>query len=246
MIKKIMEKKHYKKAVVVPMYNEKENIVSLYRALLNVGDDFVVILAICPSVDGTQELADSLNQQYDRLIVLHLLEKGLGKAYYEGFKKSLELGVDHIITMDGDFSHNPQDIPRLFEKGKEADLVIGSRYVGGGKTVKWDWKRRAMSRIACTLNRLILNIKVKDSTGGFRCYSQALIKYLLTRPLVIKGFGFPVEAVARAERGNWKIFEIPIIFLNRRRGFSKLKIRDIRSYLIEIFRLRKELKKGVG
>ena len=237
-------KKNYKKAVIVPMYNEKENIIPLCQSLLNIGEDFVVILAIYPSVDGTQKIADSLNRQYDRLIILRLSGKDLGRAYCEGFKKSLELGADQIITMDADFSHDPQDIPRFFEKGKEIDLVIGSRYIKEGRTVKWNWRRKAMSRIACMLNKLILSVKVKDSTSGFKCYSRALVKYLLSQPLATKGFAFQVEAVARAEQGNWKICEIPITFFNRSRGFSKFNIGDIKNHLVGIFRLRKELGKG--
>ena len=240
-----MEKEHYKKAVIVPMYNEKENIIPLCRALLSVDMDFVVILVICPSSDGTQEIANCLTRENKRLVMVISQKGGLSEAYWRGFKKALDLGVGQIITMDGDFSHNPQDLPRLFKKGKECDLVVGSRYVTGGRVVGWPWKRKAISRGACILNKLILDIKVKDSTSGFRCYSRALIEYLISRPFLTQGFTFQAEAVARAERGNCKIFEIPITFLNRKKGRSKLKIGDIRRYLFGIFRLRKELGKGM-
>ena len=168
-------------------------------------------------------------------------KRDLDKVYYEGFKKALELGADRIVTMDGDFSHDSQDVPRLFGEGKENDLVIGSRYVTGGKTVRWGWKRKVISRGACMLNRLILGIKLKDSTSGFRCYSRALVEHLVSRPFVTQGFAFQVEAVARAERGDWKTCEIPITFRKREKGHSKLNIGNIKRYLVGIFRLRQKL-----
>lgn len=180
-------------------------------------------------------------RENERLIVVHPQKRDLDVTLYEGFKKALELGAEWIVTMDGDFSHNPQDIPRLFRKGKENDLVVGSRYITGGKIVRWSWKRKIMSRGACILNRLILGIKLKDSTSGFRCYSRALAEHLISRPFVTQGFAFQVEAVARAERGDWKTCEIPITFRKREKGHSKVNSEDIKRYLVGIFRLRQKL-----
>lgn len=236
-----MENKSYKKSVVIPMYNERENIIPLCQAILNISNDFIVILAVSSSPDGTQELADSLAQGNGRLIVVHPQKRDLDKTYPEGFKKALELETDWIVTMDGDFSHDPQDIPRMFEKAKENDLVIGSRYVVGGKILKWSWERRLISRGACLLNNLILGIKVKDSTTGFKCYSRALVEHLISNPYVTQGFTFQIETVLRAERGRWKTCEIPIIFRERGNGHSKFNSEEIKRYLVGIFRLRRKV-----
>ena len=236
-----MKKSDYKKAVIVPMYNERENISLFCQALLSVGDDFVVILSIYPSSDGTQKIAETLVQESKRLIIVVPQKMDLGEAYRKGFKKALDLGADQIITMDGDFSHDPQDLPRLFKEGKNYDLVVGSRYVLGGKITTWFWGRRIMSRTACALNSLILGLKVKDSTGGFRCYSRALAVHLLSRSFITRGFAFQVEAFARTERGDYRVCEIPIVFHKREKGTSKLSIGNIKRYFIDIFRLRRKL-----
>jgi dolichol-phosphate mannosyltransferase len=234
-----MKEKSYKKAVIVAVYNERENIIPLCRALLNTDKDFVIILSVSHSPDGTQELANSLVRENERVIMVRPQKRDLDVTLLEGLKKALELNVDWMVTMDGDFSHEPQDIPRLFEKGKENDLVIGSRYLKGGKIIQWDWKRKTISWGARALNRLILDIKLKDSTSGFRCYSRALVKHLISYPFVTQGFTFQTETAVRIERGGWKICEIPITFREREKGCSKLDSKEIKRYLVGIFRLRK-------
>ena len=208
--------------VVVPTYNEHENLPPLAAAVLLHGYRLIVVDDNSP--DGTGRLGDELAAASDRLDVIHRPSKeGLGPAYGEGFRRALEEGAGVVVQMDCDFSHDPNDIPRLVaavEKG--ADLGLGSRYVGDGATPDWPWHRRFLSRGGNIYARTLLGIPVKDATGGFRAWSAPALGRLPFDGAEATGYGFQVEMAMRAVDGGLHVVEVPIVFRDRTRGHSKM------------------------
>lgn len=208
--------------VVVPTYNERENIPHLAAAVLLHGYRLLVVDDGSP--DGTGQLAEQISASIPGMEVLHRPTKaGLGRAYGAGFTKALEAGAQVVVQMDADFSHNPTDLPRLIEAvGAGADLAIGSRYVPGGATPDWPWRRRWLSRGANRYARAMLGLEVADATAGFRAYRRDALSRLPYADAQASGYGFQVEMTWQATRQGLAITEIPIIFRDRELGHSKM------------------------
>jgi dolichol-phosphate mannosyltransferase len=212
--------------VCLPTYNERENLERMVRAL---GEHDVSVLVIDDnSPDGTGELADRLARELPRVDVLHReLKEGLGPAYLAGFKRALAEGADLILEMDCDFSHDPADVPRLIAATEEADLALGSRYVPGGAVRNWGLIRRAISAGGSLYARLLLGVGVRDLTGGFKCYRRAVLETIDLDAITSKGYAFQIETTYRALRDGLRVVEIPITFIDREEGGSKMSKRIV-------------------
>jgi dolichol-phosphate mannosyltransferase len=207
--------------VVIPTYDEKDNVTPMAEAVLAQGDDIHILFVDDNSPDGTGEVIDSLAEKDERVHCLHRTKKeGLGRAYVAGFMKALELGADDVIQMDCDFSHNPKDIARLL--AVDADLVIGSRYVKGGSTPGWPFKRRLISRAGGIFIRAVTGMPVADPTGGFKRWRRAALEKLDLDSVESSGYSFQLEMNHRAWKRGLKIAETPISFTDRERGYSKI------------------------
>jgi dolichol-phosphate mannosyltransferase len=208
--------------VCLPTYNERENLERMVRALGEVGVRVLVIDDNSP--DGTGALADGLAQELDYVAVLHRERKeGLGPAYLAGFERALADGAELILEMDCDFSHDPTDVPRLIAAAEEgADLVIGSRYVPGGSIPNWGLLRRFVSRGGCVYAQVMLQTRVRDLTGGFKCYRRGVLESIDLRAIHSKGYAFQIETTYRALRKGFRVVEIPITFVDREEGGSKM------------------------
>jgi dolichol-phosphate mannosyltransferase len=215
-------------AVIIPTYNESDNIEALAKEILALGDITEIIIVDDNSPDGTGEIADELTKVYQGIKVIHRSGKlGLGTAYIAGFKEALALGADPIVTMDADFSHHPRYIPDLLAKNRDAQLVIGSRYVDGGGTVSWGLRRQILSKGANTFARLVLGLKAHDCTGAFRCYRRKVLESIELDEIFSDGYSFLIEVLYKCQRRGWEIGEVPIIFEDRRHGASKISRREI-------------------
>jgi dolichol-phosphate mannosyltransferase len=208
--------------VCLPTYNERENLERMVRALGDVGVRVLVIDDNSP--DGTGEIADRLARELDHVEVLHRARKeGLGPAYLAGFARALADGAELILEMDCDFSHDPKDVPRLVAAvDAGADLVIGSRYVPGGSIPNWGFLRRFISRAGCVYSQVILQTRVRDLTGGFKCYRRRVLESIDLEAIESKGYAFQIETVYRALRKGFRVVEIPITFVDREVGGSKM------------------------
>ncbi len=225
--------------VIVPTYNEAENIQQLVTQILEQPIPADVLIVDDNSPDGTGKLADALAAQYERVQVLHRPGKmGLGTAYLAGFRRALEEGYAYAITMDADFSHHPYYLPKLFAIMGGCDLAIGSRYVKGGGTTGCTLPRVLLSRGANTFARLMLGLKAHDCTAGFRCYKTEVLRQIDLDSIFSSGYSFLVEMVTRCQRRGFTVGEIPIIFHNRQLGRSKISRVEILKSVYTIFRLR--------
>ena len=215
-----------KVVIVIPTYNEKENVRSLVAALLETAagiPDWEVELLFVDdnSPDGTGEIIDAIAANEPRVKCLHRAGKeGLGRAYLAGFAKALELGAERVIQMDCDFSHGPRHIPQLL--AADADLVIGSRYVKGGATPGWPLKRRLISRLGGLYIRFMTGMPIKDPTGGYKCWKASALRGLGLETIESAGYSFQLEMNHRAWRKGCSIQEVPIVFPDRQRGESKI------------------------
>lgn len=208
--------------VVVPTYNERENLPHLAAAVLLHGYSLLIVDDGSP--DGTGEIADEIAADVTRMGVIHRTHKqGLGPAYAAGFERALADGAEIIVEMDADFSHNPEDLPRLVEAVEGgADVAIGSRYVPGGGTPDWPWHRRFLSKGGNLYARTMLGIPIQDATAGFRAFRASSLAALPYREAEASGYGFQVEMAWRAHRAGLRIQEVPIFFRDRLRGTSKM------------------------
>ena len=214
--------------VVVPTYNERPNLATLIAALL--ADDYLRVLVVDDgSPDGTGEEADRLAAgSGGRMSVLHRTgPRGLGRSYIDGFRAALAGGATHVLQMDADLSHDPADIPRLRTAAETADLVLGSRYVPGGELRNWPVHRRLLSAFANAYVRLITRMPVRDCTSGFRCWRRELLMRIPLERIVSEGYAFQVELTWEACRAGGRVAEIPILFVERRQGASKMSGRVI-------------------
>jgi len=208
--------------VCLPTYNERENVESMVRAL---GDKGVRVLVIDDnSPDGTGEIADRLAEELDYVDVLHRDRKeGLGPAYIAGFRRALADGAELVLEMDCDFSHAPDDVPRLIAAATDgADLAIGSRYVTGGSIGNWGAVRRFVSAGGSLYARLLLGAPVHDLTGGFKCYRRRVLETIDLSAIHSKGYAFQIETTYRTLRAGFRVVEIPIHFVDREEGGSKM------------------------
>ena len=215
-----------KKIVIIPTYNEKENIEAITRKVFSLPLDFQVLVIDDGSPDGTAGIVKHLQEEFPGR--LHLIERsgkqGLGTAYLTGFKWSLENGYDYIFEMDADFSHNPHDLLRLYSACTEggADLAVGSRYCHGVSVVDWPMSRIIMSYYASAYVRGVLQMHIFDTTAGFVCYTRKVLETIDLDAIQMKGYGFQIEMKYTAFKLGFKIREVPIIFTNRQSGTSKM------------------------
>jgi dolichol-phosphate mannosyltransferase len=207
--------------VCLPTYNERENLAAMLRALNGKGARVLVIDDNSP--DGTGQLADALAAELDYVSVLHRPAKeGLGPAYLAGFRSALAGGAELVLEMDCDFSHDPNDVPRLIAAADDADVVLGSRYVAGGGVRNWGLLRRFISAGGSWYARVVLGSNVRDLTGGFKCYRRAVLEAIDLDGIHSKGYAFQIETTYRALRAGFRVTEIPITFVDREAGGSKM------------------------
>ena len=215
-----------KKIVIIPTYNEKENIEKIIRAVFTLDGDYHILIIEDGSPDGTAAIVKRLQEEYSqKLFMIERTGKlGLGTAYITGFKWSVENGYDYIFEMDADFSHNPNDLPRLYEACAKngADLAIGSRYCNGISVINWPIGRVIMSYYASVYVRTVLGMKVYDTTAGFKCYRRRVLETIDLDKVKMKGYGFQIEMKYSTYKLGFKIQEVPIIFVDRTEGTSKM------------------------
>jgi dolichol-phosphate mannosyltransferase len=211
-----------KAVVCLPTYNERENLERMLRALADKGVSVLVIDDNSP--DGTGELADRLAAELDQVQVLHRDRKeGLGPAYLAGFRHALaDPTVELVLEMDADFSHDPEDVPRLIRAAGEADVVLGSRYVTGGSIANWGPLRRFVSAGGSFYARQVLGVSVHDLTGGFKCIRREVLETLDLDAITSRGYAFQIETTYRALRAGFRVLEVPITFADREHGGSKM------------------------
>lgn len=227
--------------VIIPTYNEKGNIQRIVEAVLALDVDFHILVVDDNSPDGTADIVRELQKTHSE--ELHLLERkkkeGLGTAYIAGFKWSLARDYTYIFEMDADFSHNPADLPRLLQACKKgADVSIGSRYVKGGEVSNWDYKRILISYFASLYVRSILWIGVKDATAGFVCYHRKVLETIDLDKIEFVGYAFQIEMKYNAIRNGFKLVEVPITFIDRQVGQSKMSMKIFTEAFVGVVKMR--------
>ncbi len=215
-----------KTLVVVPTYNEADNIANFSAAILTLSVPLDILIVDDASPDGTGQIADRLVAESDRMHVLHRTGlRGLGRAYVDGFRWAIERGYDRIFQMDADFSHSPHYLPEMLAKSEACDVVVGSRYVsGGGHDEKWETGRVLLSAWANVYARLILGLKVHDATAGFKCWTRHALERIQLDRVKSNGYVFQVEMAFLSQRLGLRVIEFPIYFEDRRIGQSKMSI----------------------
>ena len=212
--------------VIIPTYNERENIENIIRAVFGLEKTFHILIIEDGSPDGTAAIVKTLQQEFpDRLFMIERKGKlGLGTAYIAGFKWALEHSYEYIFEMDADFSHNPNDLPRLYEACavQGGDVAIGSRYVSGVNVVNWPMGRVLMSYFASKYVRIVTGLPIHDTTAGFKCYRRQVLETIDLDHIRFKGYAFQIEMKFTAYKCGFKIIEVPVIFINRELGTSKM------------------------
>lgn len=227
--------------IVIPTYNESDNIEALVAEILALGGDLQIVVVDDNSPDGTGEVVEHLARTNNAVHVIRRPAKlGLGTAHIAGFRRGFALGADRIITMDADFSHHPRYVPQMIELCKTYDVVVGSRYVDGGGTRYVGLPRQLLSRTANACARLVLGLHVRDCTSGFRCYRREVLESIHLDDIFSDGYSFLVEMVCRCWQGGHRIGEVPIIFEDRRQGQSKISRQEIFKAIYTLARLRWE------
>ena len=232
---------HMKPIVVIPTYNERENVAAMAAAVLEkLPPEGRLLFLDDNSPDGTGAIIDGLSAQNPRIAVLHRAKKeGLGRAYVAGFARALALGATHVIEMDCDFSHDPKDIPRMLAAVADADVVVGSRYVKGGCCVGWPFRRWFVSFFGGRFIRFVLGVPVQDPTGGFKCFTRAALERLGDFSAIRSfGYSFQMEMNWRMAQMGLRLKEIPITFTERRAGTSKITGSIAAETLRMVFKLR--------
>jgi len=226
--------------IVVPTYNEAENLGVLVRGVRAALSDARVLVVDDNSPDGTGALADELAAVDPLVQVLHRPHKaGLGLAYVNGFAHALRAGAGHVVEMDADLSHDPADLPRLLAAAEAgADLVLGSRYVAGGGVEDWDLLRRVLSRGGCRYARTVLGVGVRDLTGGFKCFRAEVLRAIDLPTVASTGYGFQIELTYRAIKKEFRVMEVPIVFEDRRVGQSKMSRAIVLEALAMVWKIR--------
>lgn len=232
--------------LVIPTYNEAENVVPVVRAVATemakvAPGEFRILVVDDNSPDGTGRIADELALELPTLEVLHRSDKGgLGRAYIAGFQHALGGGAELVVEMDADFSHDPRYLPGLIAAADDADLVLGSRYVPGGAVRNWSLMRKLISRGGSTYARLVLGIKVRDLTGGFKCIRRAVLEAIDLDTLRADGYVFQIEVTYRAISSGFRVREVPILFADRTTGSSKMSGMIALEAMLLVPRLRRE------
>ena len=225
--------------VVLPTYDERENLARIVPAILAAAPELDVLVVDDSSPDGTGALADELAARDRRVRVLHRPRKqGLGRAYLAGFDVALREGYRRILEMDADFSHDPAALPALLAASRDADLVLGSRYVPGGGTANWGLGRRLLSRGGSFYARTILGVPIRDLTGGFKCFRREVLERIDLPSVRTAGYAFQIELTYRALRRGFRVVEVPILFTDRRVGQSKMTRAIVLEALWKVWSLR--------
>lgn len=225
--------------IIVPTYNESENVPTLVEQILRHAPEANVMLVDDNSPDGTADLATELFGADARFSVLRRAgARGYGRSVLDGFRHALARGYERVVQMDADFSHDPASIPDLLAASRKADVVIGSRYCAGGGIGNWPLRRRLLSRFANSYVANITGMNVSDATSGFRCFNRRALEYLLEGQTVAEGYAFLVEAIYRVHEAGLRIAEVPILFVDRREGQSKISRKVILESMLMPWRLR--------
>ncbi len=228
--------------VIIPTYNEKENIEKMVRKVMSLTGNFHLLIVDDGSPDGTGQIVKRLQIEFPSK--LHLEERsgklGLGTAYLHGFSWGLDRGYTYLCEMDADFSHNPDDLTRLLSacKTQNADLAIGSRYIKGGKVANWDRKRLILSFLASFYVRMILFLKIKDTTAGFKCYHRSVLEKINFDAITFKGYAFQICMKYAAVKHGFKIVEVPITFIDREFGHSKMSTGIFKEAIFGVWKIR--------
>jgi dolichol-phosphate mannosyltransferase len=232
-------------AVVLPTYNERENIEAMIAALRSLPVYVHIIVVDDSSPDGTGELADQLSRDLAQVEVIHRSGKlGLGTAYAEGFARALAAGYDLVCTMDADFSHDPSYLPALIDGARRNDLTIGSRYIRGGGVINWGRGRKLLSWGANTVAHMALGLKARDCTAGFRCYRRRVLETVDPASIRANGYSYLIEMLYNVQRAGFTVGETPIIFADRRLGQSKISQSEIYRAMRTVARLSLRRLKG--
>ena len=224
--------------VVVPTYNERENLPPLAKRILALPVKAELLVVDDNSPDGTGKIADELAAEFPAVHVLHRTEKsGLGRAYIAGFKWALERGYEFVFELDGDFSHNPDDIPMFLEAAKEADLVLGSRYLNGIRIINWPLSRLILSKSAAKYVQTVTGMPFSDPTGGYKCFRRRALEAINLEEVRSNGYSFQIEMTHKLWRQGMKVVEVPIVFTDRFQGHSKMSGHIVREALFMVVRL---------
>lgn len=225
--------------MVIPTYNERDNLERLATQILSLDPSLHLLIVDDNSPDGTGQMADRLAEETGRLSVLHRAGKlGLGSAYREGFAKALEMGADAVVQMDADFSHDPSILPLFFEKLDQADFVIGSRYVNGISVVNWPLRRLMLSYFASVYTRVITGLQISDCTSGFKCFRAETLRGIDLAKVRSDGYSFQIEMNFRCVERGFKVAEVPIIFIDRHAGTSKMSKKIVREAVLMVWKLK--------
>lgn len=225
--------------IIIPTYNEKDNIEAITKAVLELPYNFNVLIVDDNSPDGTGAIADTLSSNNNLIYVIHNSEKkGIGQAYIRGFKWGLERGYDLLFEMDADFSHRPHYLRDFMEAIEDNDLVLGSRYISGVNVVNWPLGRLLLSYFANVYTRIATGLPVHDATGGFKCFRRKVLEAIDLSKIHSSGYTFQIEMTMRAHAQGFKIKEIPIIFYDRTRGTSKMSFHIAREAVYMVWKLR--------
>jgi len=228
-----------KTLIIIPTYNERDNIEQIVAQVLEKHSSINVLIVDDGSPDGTGKIADAMSKENSRISVLHRKNKsGLGTAYIAGFKYAIQNRYDYVFEMDADFSHDPKYIPHFLDAIKEADLVLGSRYISGVNVINRPMSRLLLSYYANVYSRIITGLPVKDATGGFKCFRREVLEAIDLDKVKSNGYSFQIEMSFRAHKKGFRIKEIPIVFEDRRVGQSKMSKKIVREAIWMVWRLR--------
>ena len=228
-----------KALIVIPTYNEKENLERITKKIFEVDTSLNILVVDDNSPDGTGKIADTLREKDPRVNVIHRgAKEGLGRAYLAGFRWALDRDYDYVFEMDADFSHNPEYLPNFLKEAETSDLVIGSRYVKGVNVINWPMQRLLLSYAANQYVRLIIGLPITDATGGFKCFTRKVLESLDFNKISSSGYSFQIEVNYYCWKKGFRIKEIPIIFVDREQGVSKMSTGIIKEAIFLIWKLR--------
>ena len=228
-----------KSLIIIPTYNELDNVRKIIPDILGRNDNVDVLIVDDNSPDGTGIFIEQLTQETDRIKLIKRQSKmGLGTAYIQGFKFALQNGYDYIFEMDADYSHDPKEIKNFLEAIKEHDLVLGSRYKTGVNVINWPMRRLMLSYFANSYTRFVTGLPVRDATGGFKCFRRKVLESIDLDSIKSNGYAFQIEMTFKAHKKGFRIAEIPIIFVDRFHGTSKMSKKIVREAVLMVWKLR--------
>lgn len=225
--------------IIIPTYNELENLPSLLPTVLSKDDGIDILFVDDNSPDGTAAFIEDQMKNNNRIhLIKRPLKQGLGTAYIAGFKFALKNGYDFVFEMDADFSHDPKEIPRFLDEIKNSDVVLGSRYINGVNVINWPMRRLLLSSFANLYTRFITGMPVHDATGGYKCFRRKVLEAIDLDRVTSNGYAFQIEMTFKAWKKGFKVKEIPIIFVDRVKGKSKMSKKIVREAVTMVWKLR--------